>query len=86
MYILASFYGILGLVQSAPDNGAYAVNGWTGSSITDQGVTGNTNHQPWVQGKAVTVYGTLAWLSAFAGVGSAAGVWSLPRLSGGKVL
>lgn len=72
MFFIAQFYGIEALVQSAPDNGAYAAAGLLG------GGTDNTNHQPWIQGKAVGIYGTLVWVFGVLAAGASLSAWRLP--------
>ncbi|KEF54960.1 uncharacterized protein A1O9_08612 [Exophiala aquamarina CBS 119918] len=65
---LAQCFGILGLVQSQPDNGLYA-SFLNGNSVLD----GDLSHAPWVQGWALSVYATLGWLCAALAAGTAAG-------------
>ncbi|KIX05660.1 uncharacterized protein Z518_03632 [Rhinocladiella mackenziei CBS 650.93] len=65
---LAQCFGILGLVQSQPDNGLYA-SFLNGNSVLD----GDLSHAPWVQGWALSVYASLGWLCAALAAGTAAG-------------
>ncbi|KAK4212055.1 hypothetical protein QBC37DRAFT_389134 [Rhypophila decipiens] len=51
--LIAQFYAIEGLIQSAPNNGD-----WT----TSQG--NREKHDPWVQGKALSTYLSLSWFWA----------------------
>jgi hypothetical protein len=73
LYVLAQFYGVIGLVQSQPDNGGFAT-----SQDYNPGPLGS-NHEPWVQGKALTVYASIAWLASLLAAGSATLAWKLPR-------
>ena len=61
-------------IDLVPLTAAYADVGYLGG-------TGSTNHQPWVQGKALSIYGTIAWITSLMGAGAAASAWSLPRRS-----
>ena len=71
--LLAQFYGILGFVQSQPDNGAFASGR---GNVFDP--TQDNAHMPWIEGTVLRSYLTCAWVfSAFA-AGAAAAVWSLP--------
>jgi hypothetical protein len=58
--LISQFYAILGLVQSAPNNADFA---------SSQG--NREHHDPWVQGKALSIYMSLSWfwalLAAWAG-------------------
>lgn len=65
--ILAQFFGILGLVQSAPDNGMFASYSF-GQAVNQ--LSGDVSHTPWVQGDGLSIYASLGWLSN----GLAAGV------------
>ncbi|KAI9773259.1 MAG: hypothetical protein M1839_002171 [Geoglossum umbratile] len=69
LYVLAQFYGVIGLVQSQPDNGSFAAS-WNPDSSGD--------HEPWIQGKALTVYASIAWLASLLAAASAALAWRLP--------
>jgi hypothetical protein len=69
---LSQFYGILGLVQSQPDNGLWA--SLSLGSVQDQ-QTGDLHHAPWVQGKALTIYMSLAWLTSALAAGAIGGSW-----------
>ncbi|KAM7207808.1 hypothetical protein V8F20_001850 [Naviculisporaceae sp. PSN 640] len=51
--LIAQFYAIQGLIQSAPNNGD-----WT----TSQG--NREHHDPWIQGKGLNVYLSLSWFWA----------------------
>jgi len=73
LLVLAQFYGVLGLVQSALPNGEYATN---------QAIS--TSSGPWIQGKANVIYASTGW---FAGVLTAAGcllVWGVPAVGSGE--
>ncbi|OCK78375.1 hypothetical protein K432DRAFT_383916 [Lepidopterella palustris CBS 459.81] len=71
--LLSQFYGILGFIQSQPDNGAFAA---AKGNVIDP--TQQNNHGPWVQGLALKYWITCAWVfSAFA-AGAAGATWRLP--------
>lgn len=72
LYVLAQFYGVLAFVQSAPDNGAFAAYGAMGPN--GQG----SDHSPWIQGKALSIYGSVAWFGALLTALCASWVWRLP--------
>jgi len=72
---LSQFYAILGLVQSQPDNGAWA-SVPLGSVVDSQ--TGDLHHAPWMQGKALTVYVSLGWLFSALAAGAIGGTWLGP--------
>jgi hypothetical protein len=69
---VSQFYAILGLVQSQPDNGAWAVQS-LGSVVDSQ--TGDLVHAPWIQGKALTIYVSLGWFFSFLSVGAISSTW-----------
>ncbi|KAI9763907.1 MAG: hypothetical protein M1840_009019 [Geoglossum simile] len=70
LYVLAQFYGVIGLVQSQPDNGSFAAI---------QSSSPGSSHELWIQGKALTVYASIAWLASLCAAGSATLAWKLPR-------
>ena len=72
MYFLAQCYGVLGFVQSQPDNGNFATTQFAGAP-------GQDDHNPWVQGKALSIYASVSWFSALLAVGMASLLWRLPR-------
>jgi len=74
---LSQFYGILGLVQSQPDNGIWA--SLSLGAVQDQ-QTGDLHHAPWIQGKVLTIYMSLAWLFSALAAGAIGGSW-LPNLN-----
>jgi len=69
---LSQFYGILGLVQSQPDNGA-----WASMSLGEvqDGQTGDLHHAPWVQGNALSIYVSLAWFFSALTAGTLGVTW-----------
>jgi len=69
---LSQFYGILGLIQSQPDNGIWA--SMSLGSVQDQ-QTGDLHHAPWVQGNVLTIYMSLAWLFSALAAGAIGGSW-----------
>jgi len=72
---ISQFYAILGLVQSIPNNADFASS--TAGSNDDINTSGN--HGPWYQGKALSVYATVAWGFALASAVMAVRAWRLPR-------
>jgi hypothetical protein len=66
--LISQFYGILGLMQSLPNQGDYASS--TGGSINDT---------PWYQGVALSTYATLAWAFTAAAGTVAVMTWKLPE-------
>ncbi|KAF2257916.1 hypothetical protein CC78DRAFT_597871 [Lojkania enalia] len=70
---LSQFYGILGLVQSQPDNGIWA--SLSLGAVQDQ-QTGDLSHAPWVQGQVLTVYLSLAWFFGALTCGFIAASWT----------
>jgi len=73
--VLAQFYGVLAFTMSAPDNGK-----WT---ISEQGVQNQdgNDHEPWTQGRALTVFASLGWFFALCGATIAQAAWRLPRFT-----
>ena len=76
LYALAQFYGVLAFVQSAPDNAAFAFYGGGNPALPPPGNA--QPHAPWIQGKALSVYGSVAWFAAVLTALCAAWVWRLP--------
>lgn len=71
--LISQFYGILGFIQSQPDNGAFAAApGNVNTSDLDN------NHGPWIQGKALKYWATLSWIFAAFAAGAAGAAWRLP--------
>ncbi|PVH85291.1 hypothetical protein DL98DRAFT_568476 [Cadophora sp. DSE1049] len=69
---LSQFYGILGLIQSQPDNGMWA--SLSLGAVQDQ-QTGDLHHAPWIQGNVLTIYMSLAWLFSALAAGAIGGSW-----------
>ncbi|KAK0108294.1 hypothetical protein ONS95_003110 [Cadophora gregata] len=69
---LSQFYGILGLIQSQPDNGLWA--SLSLGAVQDQ-QTGDLHHAPWIQGNVLTIYMSLAWLFSALAAGAIGGSW-----------
>ncbi|KAF2178914.1 hypothetical protein K469DRAFT_674865 [Zopfia rhizophila CBS 207.26] len=69
---LSQFYGILGLVQSQPDNGIWA--SMSLGSVQDQ-QTGDLHHAPWVQGNVLMIHMSLAWFFSALTAGAIGGSW-----------
>jgi hypothetical protein len=74
--LISQFYGIIGLIQSQPTNGAFAVSP---GAVVEPSSTLNTNHGPWIQGRALKYWVTLSWIFAAFAAGAAGAVWRLPR-------
>jgi hypothetical protein len=74
--LISQFYGILGFIQSMPNNSDFSSS--RGQDVTDLGTHGD--HGPWIQGKALSVYLTCAWGFGLATIGMASITWRLPRL------
>jgi hypothetical protein len=73
LLVLAQFYGIEGLIQSAMPNADFAGDGNLPSSVG-----------PWVQGKASLIYASVGWLVALLTAGSVFIVWGVPKLGVGE--
>ncbi|KAF2994239.1 hypothetical protein E8E13_000422 [Curvularia kusanoi] len=73
--VLAQFYGVLGLVQSQPDNGSWASVPLGALAAVQDQQTGELSHAPWVQGEALTVYASLGWLFSALAAGSIGASW-----------
>jgi len=71
MLVLAQFYGVLGLIQSALPNGAYATN-----------ISISASSGPWIQGKASVIYASFGWFAAFLATGCMVVVWGVPSFAG----
>lgn len=71
--LLSQFYGILGFIQSQPNNGAFAA---ARGNVIDP--TLQNNHGPWVQGFAIRFWVTCAWAFSALAAGAAGAVWKLP--------
>jgi hypothetical protein len=69
MLVLAQFYGVLGLVQSAMPNGEYTIN----TAIS-------ASSGPWLQGKASVVYASTGWFAGCLAAGMSLLAWGLPSL------
>jgi hypothetical protein len=55
--LIAQFYGILGFIQSAPNNSDFSSS--AAGSNDDPNTHGN--HGPWYQGRVLSIYLTCAW-------------------------
>lgn len=69
---LSQFYAILGLVQSQPDNGAWA--SMPLGEVQDS-QTGDLHHAPWIQGNALSVYVSLGWFFSVITAGTIGAFW-----------
>jgi hypothetical protein len=74
LYLLAQYYGILAFTMSLPDNGVFSEFGGNNPDATAG------FHEPWVQGKALTTWASLAWFFAALGAAAASMAWKLPEL------
>ncbi|ORY12600.1 hypothetical protein BCR34DRAFT_563382 [Clohesyomyces aquaticus] len=70
--ILSQFYGVLGLVQSSPDNGSWA--SLSLGEVQDQ-QQGSVRHAPWIQGNALTIYASLGWFFSALAAGGIGASW-----------
>jgi hypothetical protein len=75
MLVLAQFYGLEGLVQSAMPNADFASDGNLPTSVG-----------PWVQGKASLVYASVGWLAAVLAAGAVFVVWGVPSFAVGQTV
>jgi hypothetical protein len=73
--LIAQFYAILGLVQSAPNNADFA---------SSQG--NREHHDPWVQGKALNTYLSFSWFWALLAAWACYLVWGGVSLSKSRKL
>lgn len=73
LYFLAQYYGILAFTMSLPDNGVFSEYGGNNPDATAG------FHEPWVQGKALTTWASLAWFFAALGAAAASKAWKLPE-------
>jgi len=74
---ISQFYGIIGFIQSQPNNGAFAASP---GDVNDPRAPFNNNHGPWYQGKALKYWVTMTWIFGALAAGAAAMVWRLPRV------
>jgi hypothetical protein len=75
--LISQFYGIIGFIQSSPNNGDWASAAAGNSKDVDTNKVGY--HGPWYQAEGLSVYMTCAWAFAAATAAMAAKAWSLPR-------
>jgi hypothetical protein len=73
--LLSQFYGVLGFMISLPNQSDFASSQGTGGS--DE-VDVHGAHGPWYQGRALSVYATLAWAFGIAAGTLAIMTWRLP--------
>ncbi|KAH7227155.1 uncharacterized protein BKA55DRAFT_584230 [Fusarium redolens] len=74
--VISQFYAILGFIVSLPNQSDFASS--QGSGGSDESDV-NGGHGPWYQGKALSVYATLAWGFTIATGTIVALTWRLPR-------
>jgi hypothetical protein len=73
--LISQYYGVIGLIQSLPNNADFASS--QGGGADDVNTHGS--HGPWYQGIGLSVYATCAWgFSISAGV-VASKAWPLPQ-------
>lgn len=81
--LISQFYGIIGLIQSQPNQSDYASSQGNQDPIPvidpDPNWVTHGNHGPWYQGNALSVYETVAWGFALATAAIAGNFWRLPR-------
>jgi hypothetical protein len=75
--LLSQFYGVIGLIQSAPNNSDFASSAYGTSSAEDPNVAGF--HGPWYQSPGLSVYMTCGWAFALVTATVAARTWHTPR-------
>ena len=73
--VIAQYFGILGLIQSQPNQADFASSG--GNNDATHG-----NHGPWYQGVGLSTYATCAWAFAAAAGTIATMTWELPKWNG----
>jgi hypothetical protein len=73
--LVSQFYGILGFMISLPNQSDFASSSGTGGSNE---VDVHGAHGPWYQGKALSIYVTLAWAFSIAAGTLASMTWQLP--------
>lgn len=62
---IAQFYGVIGLIQSNPNNSDFA-----SAAGSHQG-----SHGPWIEGRALSTWLGLGWMFGLIGAGAAGAVW-----------
>jgi len=73
--LIGQYYGILGLIQSLPNNADFA----SSSAGSKDDVNTQGNHGPWYQGVGLSAYATCAWTFAAAAGTIASRSWPLPQ-------
>ena len=73
--LIGQYYGVLGLVQSLPNNADFASS--SAGSKDDTNTQGN--HGPWYQGVGLSAYATCAWAFAALAGTIASRSWPLPQ-------
>jgi hypothetical protein len=77
--LIAQFYAVEGLIQSAYNNADFSTS--QGTSAAEVQISGI--HGPWFQGKGLSGYATCAWGFAAAAGAVAAKAWRLPEWNTG---
>jgi len=80
LILISQFYGILGFIQSSPNNADWATSAAGNSKDVDTNIVGY--HGPWYQGVALSAYLTCAWVFALATPVLTTRLWSFPRFNG----
>jgi hypothetical protein len=75
--LISQFYGILGLVQSAPNNADWASSAAGNSKDVNTNVEGY--HGPWYQGSGLGAYLTCAWAFALVTPFLTSRLWAMPQ-------
>lgn len=73
--LIGQYYGVLGLIQSLPNNSDFA----SSAAASQDDVNTQGSHGPWYQGIALSVYATLSWGFSIAAGVIASRAWPLPQ-------
>lgn len=73
--LIGQFYGVLGLIQSQPNNADFA----SSSAGSEDDVNTKGSHGPWFQGVGLSLYATCSWGFAIAAGVIASRTWPLPQ-------
>ena len=73
--LIGQYYGVLGLIQSLPNNADFA----SSSAGSKDDINTQGNHGPWFQGVGLSVYATLSWAFIFVSGTIASRLWRLPE-------
>jgi hypothetical protein len=73
--LIGQYYGVLGLIQSQPNNADFA----SSSAGSKDDINTQGNHGPWYQGVGLSIYATCSWGFAIAAGVIASRSWPLPQ-------